>query len=342
MVVPGGWAAGRTGLSAPPSQLISAACAAASAHDTRRSRATEPIEGSASPRKPSVLTASRSSSDAILLVAWRCRASGSSSARMPRPSSRTRIRPTPPRSTSMSMRLAPASRLFSTISLTTEAGRSMTSPAAIWSTSSPESMRMGIRRRSLQANAHPVRRGAAARLQPLGARGAGGGRPGSAGQGLAALLLEAGAVGGILQEEAAHAARDRIREARLLRRALQPPLFLGVGDVGGLDQHGGNVRRLQHHEAGVLHLGLAHLADVLERAYHAFRGAGADADDLALGRIQQHRREAALVIEAHAAHEVGGILALRQPACRLVRGTVYGQHVHRGAGDAAVGDGVGM
>src|SRR5690606_23641279 len=36
---------------------------------------------------------------------------------------------------SMSMRRAPASRLFSTSSLTTDAGRSMTSPAAIWLTS---------------------------------------------------------------------------------------------------------------------------------------------------------------------------------------------------------------
>ncbi len=41
----------------------------------------------------------------------------------------------PPASMSMSMRVAPASRLFSTSSLTTEAGRSMTSPAAIWLTS---------------------------------------------------------------------------------------------------------------------------------------------------------------------------------------------------------------
>src|SRR5690554_242141 len=51
---------------------------------------------------------------------------------MPRPSSRTRNSFTPPCSTSISMRVAPASRLFSSNSLITEAGRSTTSPAAIW------------------------------------------------------------------------------------------------------------------------------------------------------------------------------------------------------------------
>ena len=102
-------------------------CASAAAAATpRRSKAV------ASPRKPSVITDSRSSIEAILLVACRCNASGYL-ARLPcrRPSSRTRIRPIPPRSMSMSMRCAPASRLFSTSSLTTDAGRSITSPAAI-------------------------------------------------------------------------------------------------------------------------------------------------------------------------------------------------------------------
>ena len=44
--------------------------------------------------------------------------------------------PQPPRSSSTSMREAPASREFSTSSLITEAGRSITSPAAIWLMSS--------------------------------------------------------------------------------------------------------------------------------------------------------------------------------------------------------------
>ena len=53
-------------------------------------------------------------------------------AAMPVPSSRTRQSSAPPPSTSISIVRAPASRLFSTSSLTTDAGRSTTSPAAIW------------------------------------------------------------------------------------------------------------------------------------------------------------------------------------------------------------------
>ena len=68
-VVPGGWAAGRTSACSPPSQRISAPACAPATREAMRSRATEPIEGSASPRKPRVVTASSSSSEVILLVA---------------------------------------------------------------------------------------------------------------------------------------------------------------------------------------------------------------------------------------------------------------------------------
>ena len=49
--------------------------------------------------------------------------------------------PMPPRSMSISMRRGAGVEAFSISSLTTEAGRSMTSPAAIWSISSPETER---------------------------------------------------------------------------------------------------------------------------------------------------------------------------------------------------------
>src|SRR5690606_33218517 len=51
---------------------------------------------------------------------------------MPQPSSATRISVLPPLRTLTSMRVAAASRAFSTSSFTTDAGRSTTSPAAIW------------------------------------------------------------------------------------------------------------------------------------------------------------------------------------------------------------------
>ena len=97
---------------------------------TIESRATAPIEASASPRKPSVAIVARSS-PASFEVQWRATASARSSRRMPAPSSVTRIRLLPPPAVTISIRRAPASSAFSTSSFTTLAGRSTTSPAAM-------------------------------------------------------------------------------------------------------------------------------------------------------------------------------------------------------------------
>ena len=94
-------------------------------------RETAATDASASPRKPSVRMVSRSDFSAILLVAWRRNAVGTSSRAIPQPSSAMRIKVVPPFLISTVMCLAPASMEFSTSSLMTEAGRSMTSPAAI-------------------------------------------------------------------------------------------------------------------------------------------------------------------------------------------------------------------
>jgi hypothetical protein len=109
------------------------------------SRATAPIEGSASPRKPSVSIASRSS-PASLEVAWRSTLSAKSGRVIPSPSSLTRINRRPPPSVSTSMRLLPASSAFSTSSLTTLAGRSTTSPAAMRLTTASDNWRTGMKR----------------------------------------------------------------------------------------------------------------------------------------------------------------------------------------------------
>src|SRR6185437_13663308 len=98
---------------------------------------------SASPRKPSVRNSSRSFRSLSLLVAWRARASGNSWAGIPRPLSLTRISWRPPSATSTSIRVAPASREFSTSSFTTDAGRSTTSPAAICAVTSADKGRIG-------------------------------------------------------------------------------------------------------------------------------------------------------------------------------------------------------
>src|SRR5579885_160264 len=118
----------------PPSTRISCAspCFVRLAME---SRATAPMLGSASPRKPSVPMCERSSPPAApsgsLEVAWRSMDRRRSSASMPSPLSSTRMRSMPPLPVAMSMRLAPASSAFSMSSFTALAGRSTTSPAAM-------------------------------------------------------------------------------------------------------------------------------------------------------------------------------------------------------------------
>ena len=126
------------------------------ARDDKVRRATEAIEGRASPRKPRLPMRSRSyspsASGTSLEVACRSRANGSSAAVMPWPSSATRMRDSPPCSAWISIRVAPASMAFSTSSLIALAGRSTTSPAAMRFTVSGGRRRMGMGRR-LKRNA---------------------------------------------------------------------------------------------------------------------------------------------------------------------------------------------
>src|SRR5947209_19729370 len=91
---------------------------------------------SASPRKPSVERAPRSARERTLLVACRRKAMARSSGGIPRPSSATSISSRPAPSTRTAIRVAPASTAFSISSLTTAAGRWITSPAAIASATS--------------------------------------------------------------------------------------------------------------------------------------------------------------------------------------------------------------
>src|SRR4051812_28595336 len=144
MQVPSGAPTSRIDSMMPALTLISVPVPGASEVDGWPARArvrsvkcdTEAMLGSASPRNPSVRIAPRSSARRILLVACRSIASRASSASIPSPSSSTRISRLPPVSTAIATRDAPASMAFSTSSLTTEAGRSTTSPAAIWFASS--------------------------------------------------------------------------------------------------------------------------------------------------------------------------------------------------------------
>ena len=138
-VVPGAHPQGRARGSPPPSTTSSTPSSRARTRVASVSRETDPTLGSASPRKPNVPMPRRSSTREILLVAWRSRARRASSPSIPSPSSTTRMRAVPPCSISTLTRVAPASSAFSTSSFTTLAGRSTTSPAAIWFARSLES-----------------------------------------------------------------------------------------------------------------------------------------------------------------------------------------------------------
>src|SRR3989338_5450960 len=85
----------------------------------------------ASPLNPNVLIENKSSTERILLVAWRRTDFSASSGDIPSPLSDILIRFFPESSTSTVILLAPASKEFSSNSLITEAGLSITSPAAI-------------------------------------------------------------------------------------------------------------------------------------------------------------------------------------------------------------------
>src|SRR4030042_5409077 len=95
-------------------------------------RETEQMLGRASPRNPRVLIENSSEKVVILLVACLSSARSLSSLSIPDPLSRNLISRLPPSSILMSTLSAPASILLSSNSLATEAGLSITSPAAIW------------------------------------------------------------------------------------------------------------------------------------------------------------------------------------------------------------------
>ena len=134
-----------TGLSSPVRPSSKKASFRPLALEIIAQSAMELIAARASPRNPMVDTDSRSVRLPILLVAWRLKAMGNSSRKIPWPSSSTLIRRTPPASRRTVICVAPASSALSTSSRTTEAGRSTTSPAAIWLINSSGSSRIGRR-----------------------------------------------------------------------------------------------------------------------------------------------------------------------------------------------------
>ena len=131
-LVPTGLVAGMISSTSPPRATSLVPWLAPSTAVNRVKTLTDAIEGRASPRKPRVRIRKRSAWFLILLVAWRRRANSTSSWAIPWPLSVIWIFLSPASSISTIIWLEPASMAFSTSSLTTLAGRSITSPAAIW------------------------------------------------------------------------------------------------------------------------------------------------------------------------------------------------------------------
>ena len=147
----------------------------------------------------------------------------------------------------------------------------------------------------------------------------------------------------LVVEVVAHAGVDRLGDPLLVRRVAQPALVGGVGDERRLDQHRRDVGRLEHHEARVPARAAVHRADAPQRGEHGVRRLDAVADRFLLRDVEQHRGEhVVLVVERHAAHQVGRVLALREPARRLVRRAAQRQHVHGRAAHVAVRHRIGV
>ena len=164
ITVPGGAPMPSRATSWPASMRSCVPVASARARVMARTRLTEAIAASASPRKPSDMICERSAAWRSLEVAWRANASSTSAAQIPAPSSETRIRLRPPPSTSTRMLCAPASRAFSSSSFTTEVGRSTTSPAAICEITASASTAIAMRR--FYSAAHLCRRRRSGRYTP--------------------------------------------------------------------------------------------------------------------------------------------------------------------------------
>ena len=142
MFVPGAQPQSCTSRMAPLSTTISVPTSSSFRRVCRMNRETEEMDGIASPLNPNDLICPTSASVEILLVAWASKHMMASSRSMPQPLSVTCMSRWPPCSAATRIRVAPASMEFSTSSLTTDAGRSTTSPAAIRPATSADNTRM--------------------------------------------------------------------------------------------------------------------------------------------------------------------------------------------------------
>ena len=113
-------------------------------------------------------------------------------------------------------------------------------------------------------------------------------------------------------------------------RVCQPYFFRRVTDERGLHQHGRDVWRLQHHEAGRLHLTLVYVANPVQFAEHQPRRTVAGGNSVPLRQIHKHRSDRGIyLVKLDPTREVGSIFTVCQPARRLTAGATGGEDIDR-------------
>ena len=150
----------------------------------------------------------------------------------------------------------------------------------------------------------------------------------------------------VLMEELLDPGGDRTRQCLLVTGAVQLLRFVGVGDETGFHQDRRNVRRLQHHEPGLLHPALVQRRDAAHVRQYLLSHVEAGRQRGRHRQVQQHAGEhLVLVVQADVAgtaDQVGLVLRIGQPARRFGRGAALGQGIDGGAECRRAWRGVGM
>src|SRR5690606_11368547 len=258
------------------------------------------------------------------------------------------IRRMPPPSSLTSMLRAPASSAFSSNSLRTEAGRSMTSPAAIWLIS--VSGRGAIWRRSDMEVTSGKKRQlsilACLTIAVHASRAVADQLPGNAacnnafeGEGVmwikerpfiprrdhlaASADSGQGRIGGEIIVDARENGPGNLA---LVSRAAQEVLLLRIADKGRFHQNGRNIGRLEHGKPRLFYLAAVDAVDLRQRTQHAVADFQGIIDLRGSGHIQQHTGRLAVVgADIQAADQIGCILFFGQPASGGTGRAVAGQ-----------------
>ena len=161
------------------------------------------------------------------------------------------------------------------------------------------------------------------------------------------LARHHGALGRVATIVAADPLEDGPGQLILVAGSSQQLLFRMVGDEAGFHQHGGNVRRLEHRQAGVLRCLLVQPGNPSHGAQYLATHLIALGPGLVHGEIEEGLRQIGIGVGfgqylADAAQQFPLLLLLLQPAAHLAVGAIGRQHPDRGAARRGVVEAVRM